>query len=91
MQFSITVSIVNNLMVDVHFSWQQFLQFLEKVQSAQTGLPIPQSKRPLEYARQYPEPLDSWPRAKESPRHSPPPSHRNVRLLFHLFILNYVF
>ena len=59
------------------YSWQQFLSFLEKVQSVQTGLPIPQSKRPLEYARQYAPPHDSWPRAKESPRHSPPPSNRN--------------
>ena len=59
------------------YSWQQFLSFLEKVQSVQTGLPIPQSKRPLEYARQYAPPHDSWPRVKESPRHSPPPSNRN--------------
>ncbi|CAC5404161.1 unnamed protein product [Mytilus coruscus] len=59
------------------YNWQQFLSFLEKVQSVQTGLPIPQSKRPLEYAKQYPPPHDSWPRAKESPRESPPPSHRN--------------
>ncbi|XP_071137773.1 uncharacterized protein [Mytilus edulis] len=59
------------------YNWQQFLSFLEKVQSVQTGLPIPQSKRPLEYAKQYPPPHDSWPRAKESPRESPPPSNRN--------------
>ncbi|XP_052089531.1 uncharacterized protein LOC127726190 isoform X15 [Mytilus californianus] len=60
------------------YNWQQFLSFLEKVQSVQTGLPIPQSKRPLEYAKQYPPPHDSWPRAKESPRESPPPSNRNI-------------
>ena len=37
------------------------MELLEKVQPHATGLPIPQSKRPLEYARKYRQPTENWP------------------------------
>lgn len=49
------------------------MDFLERVQPAKTGLEITYNKRPLEYAKQYPQPVESWPRARESPRYSSPP------------------
>lgn len=54
-------------------SWRRFVDFLERVQPAKTGLEITYNKRPLEYAKQYPQPVESWPRARESPRYSSPP------------------
>ena len=54
-------------------SWQHFLEFIERVLPAHTGLKIPPSKRPLEYAIQYPEPGLNWPK-HETPRSSPIPS-----------------
>uniref|UniRef100_A0A8W8J2A9 Uncharacterized protein n=1 Tax=Magallana gigas TaxID=29159 RepID=A0A8W8J2A9_MAGGI len=53
--------------------WRRFVDFLERVQPAKTGLEITYNKRPLEYAKQYPQPVESWPRARESPRYSSPP------------------
>lgn len=47
-------------------SWVKFVEFLEKVQPAKTGLTIPRSKKPLEYAKQVPSPVRSWPRAVEN-------------------------
>ena len=41
--------------------WTDFVELLEKVQPHATGLPIPQSKRPLEYARKYRQPTENWP------------------------------
>ncbi|KAK3091368.1 hypothetical protein FSP39_019313 [Pinctada imbricata] len=61
---------------DGKYSWKRFVEFLERVQPTKTGLEIFYNKRPLEYAKQYPQPVDSWPRAKETPRMSPPPYHR---------------
>lgn len=50
--------------VDIVFSWMQFIEFLEKVQPRQTGLTIPKSKRPLEYAKDYGNPSSNWPHAE---------------------------
>lgn len=44
------------------FRWHAFLEFLSRVRPSNTGLPIPVSKRPLEYAKHYPEPVPNWPR-----------------------------
>ncbi|XP_013414388.1 uncharacterized protein LOC106176510 isoform X2 [Lingula anatina] len=50
------------------YHWEQFLEYLERVQPLHTGLPIPDSKKPLEYAKQILEPTESWPRKPtESP------------------------
>ena len=43
-------------------SWMQFLEFLERVQPANTGLHMPESKRPTDYAKHYPEPSADWPK-----------------------------
>ena len=48
--------------VFILFSWRQYLEFLEKVYPAKTGLKIPESKKPLEFAKHYPEPSSDWPR-----------------------------
>ena len=53
------------------YSWKRFVEFLERVQPTKTGLDIFYNKRPLEYAKTYPQPVDSWPRAKETPRDAP--------------------
>lgn len=58
---------------DGKYNWRRFVDFLERVQPAKTGLEITYNKRPLEYAKQYPQPVESWPRARESPRYSSPP------------------
>ena len=47
--------------------------FLEKVQPSQTGLPIPKSKRPTEYAKNYPQPSDNWPQTVDN---APPPQRQ---------------
>jgi len=46
----------------LYFRWHAFLEFLSRVRPSNTGLPIPVSKRPLEYAKHYPEPGPNWPR-----------------------------
>ncbi|XP_048255663.1 uncharacterized protein LOC124138759 isoform X4 [Haliotis rufescens] len=51
---------------DGQYNWVKFVEFLEKVQPAKTGLNIPRSKKPLEYAKQVPSPVRSWPRAVEN-------------------------
>ncbi|XP_035826633.1 uncharacterized protein C1orf87 [Aplysia californica] len=55
---------------DEQYNWWAFVEFLERVQPAKTGLPIPTSKRPLEYAKQLPAPNANWPKA-ESQANSP--------------------
>ncbi|XP_036371375.1 uncharacterized protein LOC115226750 isoform X2 [Octopus sinensis] len=50
------------------YSWHKFISFLERVQPIHTGLRIPSSKRPLEYAKNYLAPLPNWPKATQSPR-----------------------
>ncbi|XP_062599144.1 uncharacterized protein LOC134260607 isoform X4 [Saccostrea cucullata] len=62
---------------DGKYNWRRFVDFLERVQPARTGLEITYNKRPLEYAKQYPQPVESWPRARESPRYSSPPPVNN--------------
>ncbi|XP_060605332.1 uncharacterized protein LOC132757872 isoform X23 [Ruditapes philippinarum] len=47
---------------DGQYRWHSFLEFLQRVRPSNTGLPIPVSKRPLEYAKHYPEPVPNWPR-----------------------------
>ncbi|PAA56375.1 hypothetical protein BOX15_Mlig006847g2, partial [Macrostomum lignano] len=47
------------------YDWEQFLGFMERVIPTQsTGLAMPYSRRPLDYARHYPEPNASWPHAE---------------------------
>jgi len=46
---------------DGQYVWTGFVELLEKVQPHATGLPIPESKRPLEYARKYRQPTENWP------------------------------
>jgi hypothetical protein len=50
------------LTLSFHYRWHSFLEFLQRVRPSNTGLPIPVSKRPLEYAKHYPEPVPNWPR-----------------------------
>ena len=70
----VTVFLYNKLqIIIIKLSWRRFVDFLERVQPAKTGLEITYNKRPLEYAKQYPQPVESWPRARESPRYSSPP------------------
>ncbi|XP_056019094.1 uncharacterized protein LOC125669838 isoform X27 [Ostrea edulis] len=64
---------------DGKYNWRRFVDFLERVQPARTGLEITYNKRPLEYAKQFPQPVDSWPRARESPRYSSPPPANNYQ------------
>ncbi|XP_067678780.1 uncharacterized protein [Haliotis asinina] len=66
-------SVVNKILAkcedpngDGQYNWVRFVEFLEKVQPAKTGLHIPRSKKPLEYAKQVPSPVTSWPRAVEN-------------------------
>ncbi|XP_046578125.1 uncharacterized protein LOC124285891 isoform X3 [Haliotis rubra] len=66
-------SVVNKILAkcedpngDGQYNWVKFVEFLEKVQPAKTGLHIPRSKKPLEYAKQVPSPVTSWPRAVEN-------------------------
>ncbi|XP_045158403.2 uncharacterized protein LOC123524347 isoform X21 [Mercenaria mercenaria] len=47
---------------DGQYRWHSFLEFLSRVRPSNTGLPIPVSKRPLEYAKHYPAPVPNWPR-----------------------------
>ncbi|GFS13645.1 transposable element Tcb2 transposase [Elysia marginata] len=46
--------------------WWDFVRLLERVQPAKTGLTIPTSKRPLEYAKVQPAPAPSWPKVSNS-------------------------
>ncbi|KAL5021181.1 hypothetical protein ScPMuIL_000336 [Solemya velum] len=64
---------------DGQYSWSSFVQFLERIQPAKTGLPIPESKRPLEYARNVPQPVTNWPKAEESPRLATPIWKKNEK------------
>ncbi|XP_074641559.1 uncharacterized protein LOC141899262 isoform X8 [Tubulanus polymorphus] len=43
------------------YVWQQFLDYIEKVTPTRTGMFIPTSKRPLEYAIERPTPGPNWP------------------------------
>ena len=43
-------------------SWRQYLEFLEKIYPTKTGLKIPESKKPTEFAKHYPEPSSDWPK-----------------------------
>ncbi|XP_052775943.1 uncharacterized protein LOC128213890 isoform X7 [Mya arenaria] len=73
---------------DGQYKWHEFLEFMRRVRPSLTGLPIPVSKRPLDYAKHYPAPGPNWPRTEDSTEHrnssprrdiSPrrePPSHR---------------
>ncbi|XP_052246638.1 uncharacterized protein LOC127855251 isoform X4 [Dreissena polymorpha] len=51
---------------DGQYRWHNFLEFLSRVRPSNTGLPIPVSKRPLEYAKHYPAPVPNWPRTDDS-------------------------
>lgn len=56
------------------YNWHKFVAFLERVQPIHTGLRIPSSKKPLDYARNYPSPLANWPKATQnSPRETSAP------------------
>ncbi|XP_060065324.1 uncharacterized protein LOC132545645 [Ylistrum balloti] len=55
---------------DGQFDWEAFLGVLEMIQPDATGLDIPRSKRPLEYAKPTLETFESWPRS--SPRRDYP-------------------
>ena len=54
-------SVPNLLLTRFHFRWTDFIDFLERVRPAGTGLNFT-SKQPLEYAKQLPAPRDTWPR-----------------------------
>ncbi|ESO92595.1 hypothetical protein LOTGIDRAFT_233043 [Lottia gigantea] len=56
---------------DGQYNWIKFVYFLERVQPSKTGLYIPRSKKPLEYAKQVPHPTTEWPKAKSPPPHTP--------------------
>ena len=43
-------------------SWRQYLEFLEKIYPTKTGIKIPESKKPTEFAKHYPEPSSDWPK-----------------------------
>ena len=45
-------------------SWRQFLEFIERVQPVNTGLQIPESKKPKDFVKRYPEPGSDWPRVQ---------------------------
>ncbi|KAK2149356.1 hypothetical protein LSH36_456g01012 [Paralvinella palmiformis] len=63
LQESLLDSIINKLdSSNGQYSWMQFLEFLERVQPANTGLHMPESKRPTDYAKHYPEPSADWPK-----------------------------
>ncbi|XP_021355207.1 uncharacterized protein LOC110451489, partial [Mizuhopecten yessoensis] len=49
--------------VDGQYDWQAFLSVLEMIQADATGLELPRSKRPLEYAKPTLETYESWPRS----------------------------
>ncbi|KAK3796919.1 hypothetical protein RRG08_032225 [Elysia crispata] len=51
---------------DEQYKWWDFVRLLERVQPAKTGLTIPTSKRPLEYAKVQPAPAPSWPKGSNS-------------------------
>ncbi|XP_069127481.1 uncharacterized protein [Argopecten irradians] len=51
--------------------WEAFLSVLEMLQPDATGLELPRSKRPLEYAKPTLEMYDTWP--TRSPRRDNPP------------------
>ncbi|KAL3868252.1 hypothetical protein ACJMK2_041083 [Sinanodonta woodiana] len=51
---------------DGQFRWQAFVDFLNRIRPMNTGLQIPVSKRPLEYAKQYPAPVPNWPKADDN-------------------------
>ena len=59
-------------------SWRQYLEFLEKIYPTKTGLKIPQSKKPTEFAKHYPEPSSDWPKVplkfQETATDEPSPS-----------------
>ncbi|XP_064605446.1 uncharacterized protein LOC135470436 isoform X2 [Liolophura sinensis] len=69
-QIPLQESLVNQILAkcdhhgDGQYHWMQFIEFLEKVQPRQTGLTIPKSKRPLEYAKDYGNPSSNWPHAE---------------------------
>ena len=44
------------------YDWQQYLEFIERVKPIHTGLNIPVSKKPTEFARRYPTPSTNWPK-----------------------------
>ncbi|XP_041358872.1 uncharacterized protein LOC121375469 isoform X2 [Gigantopelta aegis] len=46
----------------IQYHWIKFVQFLERVQPAHTGLHLPDSKKPLDYAKQYRSPVPNWPK-----------------------------
>ena len=54
------------------FDWQQYLEFIERVKPVHTGLNIPESKKPTEFARHVPTPSTNWPKEiKDTRRGSP--------------------
>ena len=46
----------------IFHSWKQYLEFLEKIYPTKTGLKIPESKKPTEFAKHYPEPSRDRPK-----------------------------
>ena len=49
------------------YNWQQYLEFIERVAPVKTGLKIPESKRPLDYAVPMPQPSTNWPNLGPDP------------------------
>lgn len=58
------------------YRWQDFVSFIERVQPSVTGLPIPDSKKPLEYAKVPPVPSADWPKLPYQPSPQPTISPR---------------
>ncbi|XP_064625120.1 uncharacterized protein LOC135486339 isoform X2 [Lineus longissimus] len=66
------------------FDWIQFVEFIERIQPASTGLRIPTSKKPREFAKHYPTPGSNWPRAEgasDSPRQRSPEKSQHYNTL----------
>ncbi|KAF6018615.1 C1orf87 [Bugula neritina] len=67
MKVPIHEQVINEMLAHCHthgdgqYLWTDFIEILERVQPQATGLFIPKSKRPLEYAKKYLQPNENWP------------------------------
>ncbi|XP_067930284.1 uncharacterized protein [Watersipora subatra] len=77
MNVPISEAVINQMISHCHsngdgqYLWTDFISILEKVQPHATGLIMPQSKKPLEYAKKYLKPSENWP-------HPDDPSYERV-------------
>ncbi|CAD5111850.1 DgyrCDS1114 [Dimorphilus gyrociliatus] len=81
LQLSVIEQILNRVEKSYgQYDWQQFLEFIERVQPLKTSLHIPESKKPVEYVKHIPEPSRNWPESDIAIERKKPENFQNSNL-----------